>query len=257
MQLRAVATQRQRLVPLVLTPLVEANERGLPLDPIVVESTKAFGFTSFSCLLADAPRPLSGVKLYAYTTTDPAWLALYERERYVEVDPRLRMVESTSLPVLWEGASERGRSAREDRFLDDAARFGICSGVVIAQNDIRQRSVIAMFNSERTTNDTVRRRMMERNLSDLVLFAQYFSEYFLLQHHDVPAPRTQALTDREREVLCLVARGMSGARIGRELKLSERTVQLYLDEARHKLGASNRQHAVAKALQSGLIAVSA
>jgi DNA-binding CsgD family transcriptional regulator len=61
------------------------------------------------------------------------------------------------------------------------------------------------------------------------------------------------LTDREREVLSLVARGKTGAKIATQLFLAPTTVQTHVNNALAKLGARNRVHAVAIALQSGEI----
>jgi DNA-binding CsgD family transcriptional regulator len=57
------------------------------------------------------------------------------------------------------------------------------------------------------------------------------------------------LTRREREVLGLLAGGMSGAQIAAELFLSPETVRTHIRNAMGKLGASTRSQAVALALQ--------
>lgn len=59
------------------------------------------------------------------------------------------------------------------------------------------------------------------------------------------------LTDREREVLRLAARGSSSAGIASELGLSQGTVRNYLSEAISKLGASNRVEAARIARDNG------
>ena len=59
------------------------------------------------------------------------------------------------------------------------------------------------------------------------------------------------LTDRERQVLRLAAEGLSTARIGAEIHLSEGTVRNYLSEAISKLGAENRVEAARIARQKG------
>jgi DNA-binding CsgD family transcriptional regulator len=68
-----------------------------------------------------------------------------------------------------------------------------------------------------------------------------------------PAPARYRLTEREREVLSLVARGNTGAKIATQLFLSPTTVQTHVNNALAKLDARNRVHAVAIALQSGEI----
>jgi DNA-binding NarL/FixJ family response regulator len=65
-------------------------------------------------------------------------------------------------------------------------------------------------------------------------------------HEDVP-------TERELEVLALVARGMTNRAIGRHLAISEATVKTHLVHAFTKLGVADRTAAVTAALERGLI----
>ncbi len=61
------------------------------------------------------------------------------------------------------------------------------------------------------------------------------------------------LTKREREILSLLAEGLSGAQIAGELVLSPETVRTHVRNAMAKLGASTRSQAVALALKSNEI----
>jgi DNA-binding NarL/FixJ family response regulator len=60
------------------------------------------------------------------------------------------------------------------------------------------------------------------------------------------------LTDREREVLDLVARGHDNRRISRDLFLSDKTVRNHVSNILTKLGAATRAEAVARARNAGL-----
>lgn len=64
------------------------------------------------------------------------------------------------------------------------------------------------------------------------------------------------LTQRERDVMTLVARGLTGIEIANELSISPPTVESHVGNAMRKLGATNRAHATAIALHAGLIALS-
>ena len=60
------------------------------------------------------------------------------------------------------------------------------------------------------------------------------------------------LSDREREVLDLVARGHDNRRIARELFLSEKTVRNQVSLLVGKLGVADRSEAIARARRAGL-----
>jgi DNA-binding CsgD family transcriptional regulator len=61
------------------------------------------------------------------------------------------------------------------------------------------------------------------------------------------------LTDRQREVLGLVARGLSDKQIARQLALSPRTVEMHVARVIAALGARNRADAVSRAHQRRLL----
>jgi DNA-binding NarL/FixJ family response regulator len=67
------------------------------------------------------------------------------------------------------------------------------------------------------------------------------------------APQEQTPTERELEVLTLVARGLTNRAIGRQLALSEATVKTHLVHVFAKLGVADRTAAVTAALDRGLI----
>lgn len=62
------------------------------------------------------------------------------------------------------------------------------------------------------------------------------------------------LTPREKDALAWVAEGKSDWEISVILGLSEATVRFHVDNARRKLGAVNRAHAVARLLRGAMAA---
>jgi two-component system response regulator DegU len=69
-------------------------------------------------------------------------------------------------------------------------------------------------------------------------------------HHDCGD-----LTPREHEVLCLLARGLDNAAIGRQLVVTRRTVQNHVSNIYGKLGVSSRTEAALVAIGRGYVEV--
>ena len=66
--------------------------------------------------------------------------------------------------------------------------------------------------------------------------------------------RFDRLTDRERNVLVLVARGYSAPEIGERLSISPKTVDTYKQRVNEKLGVTHRADYVRIAMRLGLLA---
>jgi DNA-binding NarL/FixJ family response regulator len=72
--------------------------------------------------------------------------------------------------------------------------------------------------------------------------------------HRATTPEPEPLTDREREVLRLVGRGMSNKEIATELVITERTARTYVSNILGKLGLASRTQAALYAVERGLTA---
>jgi two-component system, NarL family, nitrate/nitrite response regulator NarL len=80
------------------------------------------------------------------------------------------------------------------------------------------------------------------------LQAGIVGEIRLRADHDRPF-----LSDREREILKLVAEGLTAPEIGRRIHLSTATVKTHLQHLYEKLGVGERAAAVAQAMRRGLV----
>jgi two-component system NarL family response regulator len=87
------------------------------------------------------------------------------------------------------------------------------------------------------------------------MFTKVLQEFtHLARRRDLQeAKGIDALTDREKDVLRLVARGATNRDIAEELVITENTVKVHLRNILDKLQLRNRQQAAAYAVQEGLV----
>jgi two-component system, NarL family, response regulator DevR len=88
--------------------------------------------------------------------------------------------------------------------------------------------------------DAVRQVAMGRSLIDPAIVTKVMAR---LQAGSGKQDRLAGLTDREREVLDLVADGLTNRQIGERLYLSEKTVKNYVSSLLGKLGLERRTQA--------------
>ncbi|MBE3560997.1 MAG: response regulator transcription factor [Ktedonobacteraceae bacterium] len=77
------------------------------------------------------------------------------------------------------------------------------------------------------------------------------------EHRFAQMPQVEELTERELEVLRLLAQGMPNKEIAAHLVITERTAKFHVSSIMSKLGATNRTEAVTLAVQRGLISLHA
>ena len=75
----------------------------------------------------------------------------------------------------------------------------------------------------------------------------------LIRFKTSPPPLEEPLTEREREILILLTRGLSNAQIALELSLAVSTVKFHLGSLYKKLNVYSRAEAVSKAFEQNLV----
>jgi LuxR family quorum-sensing system transcriptional regulator SolR len=236
--------------------LILASESGDDLGPVLQSITNGFGFEVFAHGVMLSLRLEAESQIYLFSTHTPAWVQIYDQRAYVEVDPRVHAVLETSLPVIWDQETFRRKSDATDQFLDAAKSYGIASGVAICVHDSRGYASMTALSSELPTYSAARLTLVNRQLGDMVLFAQCVHEIFsaaIVQRGIVPISRGASLSGRERECLTLASRGLTSDDIAGRLSITPRTVEFHFAGIRSKLAAANRQEAIAKAISAGLI----
>lgn len=249
--------------PALMEPMLCAADEGRDLVPALRQVVAKLGFESFMYGLSTTTLPRRDALIYFFATLPREWSLLYERQNYIEVDPRVTLAMRHSAPVPWDrdiamATSLPQHHSRVGRFLADAARYGIRSGVVWGLRNPHNHGVLVALNSSEPIFGAAQRRSLARNIGDILTFGAYFHEFFMRNFVDRGMPsrlRGAALTEREIEILGLVARGLTADDIALKLDVVARTVRFHVDSARTKMGALNREEAIALVAKAGLISI--
>ena len=144
--------------------------------------------------------------------------------------------------------AELGASARvvilttfeRDDLIVEALRAG-ASGFLVKNAPPEQlvEAVRTVADGDALLGPSVTRRLIER----------FAAHGIVIRRDDLLEP----LTEREREVLALVATGRSNGEVARRLHLGEATVKTHLSRTLQKLGLRDRVHAVVFAYEAGLV----
>jgi len=129
-----------------------------------------------------------------------------------------------------------------DEYVYEALRAG-ASGFLLKDVTARQLvdGVRVVASGEALLAPTVTRRLLER-------FAPT-----LPRGDERAPPGIESLTERELEILTLLATGLSNSELGAKLYLSEPTIKTHLSSIFRKLGVRDRVQAVIAAFDAGLV----
>lgn len=240
---------------LSLQPLVSAALAGEPLEPVMTSIVRGFGFDSFIYAMATDPQPNHDSRSYVWTTLPREWVAEYDKNAYVEIDPRITASWGRTTPLIWDASTIDG-DARVRHFLERAAHYGIRSGVTISFSDSRYPRCGTSFNSSLSPVGESRRQEIVDRLGDLMVLTAGFHDLFManvVTRGLPPGQKGAPLSQRERQCLQMAAHGMTSADIGIKLGIAERTANFHFSNILSKLDALNRHEAIAKGMKLGLI----
>ncbi len=125
-----------------------------------------------------------------------------------------------------------------DEYVFEALRAG-ASGFVLKDDSPEQllAAIRTVAAGEALLSPTITKRVIEK---------------FTRMSRPAPPDELDELSDREREVFRLLARGLSNAEIGTELYISETTVKTHVTHILQKLNLRDRVQAVVLAYQTGV-----
>jgi LuxR family transcriptional activator of bioluminescence operon len=186
---------------------------------------------------------LTSPRIVTLTNFPSGWVDLYLQNR---ADPILTYCFSNTAPVLW---SELQTLAGYQAYMDLGREHGLRDGLTVPLNPPSgQTAFLSLSSADDATG--------EDRLGNLLPTAGIFSQYLFdayIRIDRIENPKVNQLTRRELECVFWACEGKTAWEMAHIVGVSERTVNFHLTSVIKKLGASNRQHAVAKAVMYGLV----
>ncbi|MBP7336776.1 LuxR family transcriptional regulator [Niveispirillum sp.] len=229
------------------------------LHGVFLSLCRRLGFASFSYV--DVRGLRSGEVLpFFQTSVRTDFARTYQDEGFILHDPVFNRAATTNAPFRWSDlpefslTSSVGRASRQRQVLESAYDHGYTEGYVLPVHalDAAGRPASSLLSLYWT------QRPAEMGLSVpswLRLVALAYHEKALalrgVREGVTPPP---PLTGRERDCLLWACRGKTIAETAIILTISDRTVKFHMENAMQKLGVHNKFHAIAMAIQLGIIA---
>lgn len=180
------------------------------------------------------------------------WVDRYLEKDYLYIDPVILGCLNRFDPVNWKQLDWSTKATRD--FLREAIEYGVGpQGFSIPVRG--PNGQYALFTITDSRDDDAWESFIEEKKHDLILVAHAFNQKALSFEDGVFNTIRPQLSPRELSTLALLGKGRNRAQAAAELTISESTLRVYIESARHKLGALNTTHAVARAMAAGLIVV--
>ena len=180
----------------------------------------------------------------------PDWIQRYFEAGYDAVDPVMQAAGGQFAPVDWRRLDWSDPTSR--RFFGEAYEHGVGNqGYTVPVRG--PNGQFAVFAVTKACRDEEWAKLVADFGKDFMLLAHYMHQQALELAGAEAQVTSRPLSLRERDAMRLLADGRSRAQAADQLGISENTLRVYIDSARHKLGALNVPHAIALAAYKGLI----
>lgn len=197
------------------------------------------------CCLGDA----STGKLEKYINLNypDEWLIMYAENKFYEHDPIVRYNYSFFEPQFWTTAVETFSEQPCVDLMNNASEFGLNYGIASGVNGLGVRGSLVSFSSRKNVFTPYELKILD------VLTPHIHQALVRICERSYKAACAQPLSEREVEVLKWMKSGKTNWEISMILNISERTVKFHVQNIERKLDAVNKAHAVAIAMDTGLV----
>ncbi len=216
----------------------------LGLDAPVFTETKGGGMSHNAGIWRRDGRSLGAL---SYSSE---WITHYFESQYEVIDPVLQGAAGAFAPIDWADLDWAPAQCR--KFLQDAGEFGVGNqGLTVPIRG--PNGQFALFTVNKACTPSTWAKLMASYRTDFTLIAHYTHQQALKLSAPPQTTPIRSLSAREMDAIRLIADGLSRGRAADQLGISENTFRVYIDSARHKLGALNIPHAIALAAYRGVI----
>lgn len=224
------------------------------LDEVKILCDKFSEMVGFEYYLFGICRPtsLSAPEISSITNYPEVWIKTYFESSLQSDDPVVRYCFENVTPIRWDQLLELDDylTPAAEQILTQAAEVGLTHGISIPLRS--HNGDFAIFSLASPSGEDIDARF-EKVLPVAHAFCiELFGTVMRIKMNGEPK-KEDNLTPREVECLFWACEGKTTWEISKIIDVTERTVIFHLTSATKKLGAVNRQHAVAKAMASGLI----
>lgn len=189
---------------------------------------------------------------YAALTYSEDWVNNYIEQDYLRHDPVVQGSYRKFQPIDWKTMDWSSKGSRE--FLGEAIGAGVGNqGYSVPVRG--PAGQFALFTVSGNETDDCWSKYTTQHSHNLILISHFINQKALELEGGSDEASHVSLSPREKDSLTLLAMGMNRAQAADELSISEHTLRVYIESARFKLAAANTTHAVARAMNYGLLVV--
>jgi len=174
------------------------------------------------------------------------WIEIYASKELYKVDPIISYRLKTTKSYFWKDATDRITEEDDKTFMrlagDFGLRYGIASGFMGPTSNMAS---IFSFSGEGDRFSDHHKKILDALVPHVHIALERVCA--------IERKNAMDLSTREQEVLAWVKEGKTNWEISMILSISERTVKFHVQNIEHKLNAVNKAHAIALAMEQGLV----
>lgn len=226
----------------------ESAESLETLSSLLFEAAEALGLSYVACgAHIDPDDPPAGAFLFANYPQE--WRDRFRACGYHRIDPVYRYAAQTRRAFFWDDDDFLAAlNDRQKRLLNEARQYRVASGFTVPlRHDVLLPASISVISDTGDIDDWVR-------IAVGLIGTHVYQAASMLVSDGTPANPEAKLSRRERQCLELKAHGASDDDIAARLDISISTVCRHLDQAKLRLGAKSREHAIWRAVETRQIA---